>query len=93
MSALLNLSSSDSRCFGVSGAALGAALLMSTLGGCWRGKPQPLPEGDPGRPDIVLISIDTLRADHLQSYGHFRKTSPWFDQLAASVVLNPTLSA
>jgi arylsulfatase len=83
VSALLNLSSSDARCFGVPGTALGAALLLSTLGGCWRGKPRALPEGDPGRPDIILISIDTLRADHLQSYGHHRKTSPWFDQLAA----------
>jgi|GEM_PF-1324896 len=51
--------------------------------GCWRGAPKPLPEGDPGRPDIVLISIDTLRADHLQTYGYERLTSPWFDQLAA----------
>ena len=63
-----------------------AALLSGLIllaSGCWRGSIGPLPEGDPGRPDIVLISIDTLRADHLQSYGHFRKTSPWFDRLAA----------
>ncbi len=62
---------------------MGGLLLSTALSGCWRGKPGPLPEGDPGRPDIVLISIDTLRADHLESYGHHRKTSPWFDQLAA----------
>ena len=60
---------------------LGATALGASA--CWRGEPGPLPEGDPGRPDIVLISIDTLRADHLQSYGHHRLTSPWFDQLAA----------
>ena len=43
----------------------------------------PLPAGDPNRPDIVLISIDTLRADHLSSYGHTRETSPFLDTLAA----------
>lgn len=42
----------------------------------------PLPPGDPARPDIVLISVDSLRADHLSSYGYNRKTSPFFDDLA-----------
>jgi arylsulfatase A-like enzyme len=32
---------------------------------------------------IVLISIDTLRADHLGCYGYSRETSPFLDQLAA----------
>ncbi len=35
------------------------------------------------RPDILLVSLDTLRADHLSSYGYHRRTSPFFDQLAA----------
>jgi arylsulfatase A-like enzyme len=42
----------------------------------------PLPPGGE-RPDIVLVSIDTLRADHLGSYGYGRDTSPFLDQLAA----------
>lgn len=63
-------------------AVLAVSLSLATIG-CWRGAPKPLPEGDPGQPDIVLISIDTLRADHLQTYGYERLTSPWFDQLAA----------
>lgn len=66
------------------GALMLSATLSSVLTGCWRGSVGPLPEGDPTRPDIVLISIDTLRADHLASYGHTRTTSPWFDALAAS---------
>ena len=83
MSALFNASSSVRPASSGWRRLLGAALVFATAVGCQRGKPGPLPPGDPGRPDIVLISIDTLRADHLQSYGHYRKTSPWFDQLAA----------
>lgn len=41
----------------------------------------PAPEG--GRPDVILVVIDTLRADHLGAYGHDRPTSPHFDALAA----------
>ena len=35
------------------------------------------------RPNILLFSIDTLRADHLHSYGYARDTSPTMDALAA----------
>lgn len=48
--------------------------------------PAPLPPGDGGRPDIVLVSVDTLRADHLGSYGYGRTTSPFIDALAAAGV-------
>jgi arylsulfatase A-like enzyme len=34
------------------------------------------------RPNVVLISIDTLRADHLGCYGDPRGTSPRLDRLA-----------
>lgn len=36
----------------------------------------------PENPNVVLISIDTLRADHLGCYGYDRNTSPRIDQLA-----------
>jgi arylsulfatase A-like enzyme len=36
---------------------------------------------------VVLISLDTLRADHLSSYGYGRQTSPRLDALAAEGVL------
>jgi arylsulfatase A-like enzyme len=39
------------------------------------------------RPNIVLISIDTLRRDHLSCYGYDRPTSPHLDQLAAEGML------
>lgn len=40
-----------------------------------------------GAPNFLLISIDTLRADHLGSYGYSRDTSPRLDELAAAGVL------
>ncbi len=41
---------------------------------------------EPPRPDIILIAIDTLRADHLSCYGGARET-PNIDALAASGTL------
>lgn len=38
--------------------------------------------GDEDRPDVVLISVDTLRADHLSLYGYPRPTSPAIDAWA-----------
>ncbi|MDA8019715.1 MAG: sulfatase [Thermoanaerobaculia bacterium] len=40
-------------------------------------------QAGPGRPDIVLLTIDTLRADHLGFMGYERDTSPHLDRLAA----------
>lgn len=34
------------------------------------------------KPDLVLVTVDTFRADHLASYGYFRKTTPFLDDLA-----------
>jgi arylsulfatase len=39
------------------------------------------------RPNVVVITLDTMRADHMGCYGYFRKTSPNLDELAASSVL------
>ncbi len=50
---------------------------FALLAGCG-----PLPGGDDTRPDIVLISIDSLRADHLGVYGSRRPTSPAIDALS-----------
>lgn len=38
------------------------------------------------QPNVLLITIDTLRADHLGSYGHPLATSPTIDRLAANGV-------
>ncbi len=57
-------------------AAAGLALLVAT--GC--GTPPRTPVA------VVLISIDTLRADRLGAYGYERPTSPHLDALAADGV-------
>jgi arylsulfatase A-like enzyme len=36
-----------------------------------------------GRLNILLITVDSLRADHLGCYGYYRETSPRIDELAA----------
>jgi arylsulfatase A-like enzyme len=56
-----------------------AALLLLALG-CGSSAPE-------GPPDILLITIDTLRADHLGCYGYPRPTSPFIDSLARGSVL------
>ncbi len=71
------------------------ALLSSMSGvGCTRGS---LPAGGAGaaggaRPNILLISIDTLRHDHLGAYGYAAapSPSPWIDDLASRSMLVET---
>ena len=41
----------------------------------------------PSKPSVILIIIDTLRADHLSCYGYSRNTSPVIDSLADSGIL------
>jgi arylsulfatase len=49
-----------------------ALLLLPFLAAC----------GGPPPPSVVLITIDTLRADHLGCYGYHRPTSAGIDRLA-----------
>ena len=41
----------------------------------------------PAPPNLLLISVDTLRADHLGCYGYSRPTSPAIDRLAVEGIL------
>jgi arylsulfatase A-like enzyme len=40
-------------------------------------------DAEPRLPNIILISADTLRPDHLGCYGYARETTPALDRLAA----------
>ena len=46
-----------------------------------------LPAAPAGAPNVIVIVIDTLRADHLSSYGYARQTTPNLDRFAAEGVL------
>jgi arylsulfatase A-like enzyme len=46
-----------------------------------------LPVAREGVPNILVIVIDTLRADHVSSYGYTRPTTPNMDRLAREGVL------
>ena len=50
------------------------------------GKAETAPATAPDRPHLILVSIDTLRPDHLGSYGYSRATSPVIDELARESV-------
>ena len=41
----------------------------------------------PARPNILVIGIDSLRADHMSCYGYHRQTTPHIDRFAASGTL------
>ena len=47
----------------------------------------PVGEAAADAPNVILISIDSLRADHLGCYGYERDTSPNLDRLAAEGTL------
>jgi arylsulfatase A-like enzyme len=71
--------------------ATGAALAFAGIhGGYWLGErvaTARLPTAPGGVPNILVIVVDTLRADHLSSYGYRRATSPNLDRLAQQGVL------
>lgn len=57
--------------------ALVAAASLCAFATC--GAPAP-----PERPNVVVVLVDTLRADRLSLYGYERKTSPRLDRFAAA---------
>jgi arylsulfatase A-like enzyme len=54
--------------------------LLSCSANCGREEP-------PRRPNILFVSIDTLRADHLGLYGYKQPTSPNLDAFAQTAVV------
>ena len=63
-------------------------LLFGVVGEPFRG--QSWRKVDPSltrAPNIVVIMLDTLRADHLSAYGYERRTSPQLERLAKEGVL------
>lgn len=55
--------------------------VIAAVGGLWRWYPK---AGPTELPDILLISVDTLRADRLGCYGYKGARTPNIDRLAAA---------
>ncbi len=68
------------RRYGRRGGTVAGLVLCVAAGAC--AAPGAVPAPEP-RPNVVLISLDTLRADHLGVYGYPAPTSPNLDELAA----------
>jgi arylsulfatase A-like enzyme len=62
-------------CRGAGSLVTGSLAASLFTGGCSRGKLSQ-------RPNIILITLDTTRADRLSCYGYQRRTSPNIDKLA-----------
>jgi arylsulfatase A-like enzyme len=75
-------------------AAIAIALVVCGAAAGWFGFTRTedvRPRASAGAPNIILISIDSLRADHLHAYGYRRETSPNLDRLAAQGALFETV--
>lgn len=67
--------------------ATGVAL-AATVGGCSKSTDRKTPKaGLLNRPNIVLITVESLRTDHVGSYGYDRDTTPTIDALAREATL------
>ena len=72
---------------------LAALLLITACGESTGPSGEPAPEvsadvsADAPRPNILLITLDTVRADHLPCYGYERDTAPAICELAAQGTL------
>src|SRR5438093_7434453 len=62
-------------------AAMAAAVAVVAAGAWWMMRP-----AAPRHPNLLLITIDTLRADHVGAYGATTGATPALDTLAASGV-------
>ena len=70
---------------------IGVFVLILFLGGLWY-TVSSMPFRRPSavlhdKPNVILITMDTTRADHLSCYGYHRKTTPYLDQFAQESVL------
>lgn len=48
---------------------------------------QGLSQNDKDKPNVIIITIDTLRADHVGCYGYYRNTTPNIDNFSKDAVI------
>ena len=59
------------------------AVLSGLVGGCGGGS-EPTPSGSTGATSVILVTLDTTRADRIGAYGHEAAQTETIDALAAS---------
>lgn len=68
-------------------AAAGAVVaVVALVAGVWPQAQPDRPPADPGRPDILIITMDALADAHLSSRGYDRPTTPELDAIAADAL-------
>jgi len=72
-------------------ALAGLVVMAIVAGSIWYSNSRTIFEGPasdvPGKHNVILITMDTTRADHLSCYGYHRKTTPAIDAFAKEAVL------
>jgi len=74
------------------GFLFGTAIIAGSAGAMWADwkesyQSRQLPAAPANAPNVLLITLDTLRADHVGAYGYSRPTTPNIDRLAGRGVL------
>lgn len=77
------MGSSDSKARSVKALTVAALTLCAVVSACGGGSAPAVP-APAAAPNVLLITIDTLRADALGAYGNARASTPWMDRLAAA---------
>src|SRR5437867_98728 len=90
------MKASNGRSRRVAAVSAGVLLLAGALGYRWLRRPPPDPRDvvrrlwagqGVAKPNIMLVTLDTTRADHLGCYGYARAQTPTLDALARAGVL------
>ena len=63
-----------------------ALLLWTSMLACDESAPKNTEGSATTKPDVLLVVLDTVRADKLSTYGYHRPTSPQLDAVAAAGV-------
>jgi arylsulfatase A-like enzyme len=64
-----------------------ASPILAAAVACSRPPDPPAPTATTTPPNVIIVLVDTLRADHMSLYGYERPTTPFIDSFAADAVV------
>lgn len=65
-------------------APLSVCAVMIAAVGC---RPAAAPDSAVSPPNIIVVMVDTVRADHMSLYGYERPTTPFIDEFASDAIV------